>query len=253
MRDAGFTMVFVGIESPEEGVLEQAGKHANLKMDIKEGVRIIQRHGMEVTAGIIRGLDKESVNIDKMIFELCQEAGIPAAMIGLLTPAPGSELYERFRRDGRLVDDLYIDGSNTHATRLSYRPDNWRDAEGIVSSYWKLNLRLYDPTGKNYFARSRTFIDTLQPGPRFARRVAVKEIRMLGRSLFKQTFESYGWEYLKFIGHTLKKDALTIASNVLKGTSRPFLLPEAVRMAIMGHHFIQTTKEGAELYSSRSK
>lgn len=228
MRDAGFSMVFVGIESPDSDVLEGVGKYVNSKRNLADSVKKIQSYGMEVTAGMIVGMDKEPFDICDKVFDFAQEAGISTLMAGLLIPSPGSEIYRRFKEEGRLLEDVVMGGNNTHFDKLAYIPDNGRNSDTIIGAYHKLLTNLYDKDGKAYFERCKVLLDNIQPGKGFTRKVGLDEIKMLGRSLVRQSFSSYGKEYLKFVNYARR--------------SHPDKFPEAIRLAIMGHHFIQITK-----------
>ena len=228
MRDAGFSMVFVGIESPDEAVLEGVGKYVNSKRNLADSVKKIQSYGMEVTAGMIVGMDNEPPDICDKVFDFAQGAGIATLMAGLLIPSPGSEIYRRFKEEGRLLEDVVMGGNNTHFDKLAYVPDNGRNSDDIINSYHELLTDLYGSNGKAYFERCKVLLDNIQPGKGFTRKVGFDEFKMLGRSVVRQSFSSYGKEYLKFVNYARK--------------SHPDKFPEAIRLAIMGHHFIQITK-----------
>ncbi|MBW2987587.1 B12-binding domain-containing radical SAM protein [Candidatus Woesearchaeota archaeon] len=228
MNKAGFNMVFVGIESTDEEALRCASKNINVGADLLGSVRKIQKNGMEVTAGIIVGLDKEPEGICDKIFAFCQNAGIPTAMAGLLTPVLGSELYERLKREKRLIE-ARIKGNNTHNFDLDYVPDRGRDPSKIISSYKDLLAKLYDRNGKNYFERCRQFLDNIVPSDNFVRKVTLTEIVALTRSIVQQGFSSHGPSYFRFLWYALRKKRKAF--------------PEAVRLAITGHHLMKITKE----------
>ncbi|MCK4670685.1 MAG: B12-binding domain-containing radical SAM protein [Nanoarchaeota archaeon] len=228
MSDAGFNTVFVGIESPDDDVLKKAGKQINIKTDLLEGVRRIQKHGIEVTAGIIVGLDGEPDDICDKIFTFSKEAGIPTAMAGLLTPVIGSELYARLEKEGRLLE-MSTKGSNTHDFNIAFVPDRCRSSSEIREAYKKLLARLYGSNGRNYFERCRKLFDNLVPDENFARKIGLREIRSMGQSLFRQSFSSHGWEYLKFLTYVLRKKRKVFS--------------EAVRLSITGYHLMKITND----------
>jgi len=228
MSDAGFNTAFIGIESPDDNTLKKAGKHMNIRTDLLEGVRRIQKNGIEVTAGIIVGLDDEPDDICDKIFSFCQESGIPTAMAGLLTPVVGSELYERLGTEGRLLK-MSTEGANTHEFKLAYVPDRCRSPSEIINSYKKLLASLYGSNGKNYFERCRRLFDNLVPDDNFARKIGLREIRSMGHSFFKQSVSSHGKEYLKFLFYVLRKKRKVFS--------------EAVRLAITGYHLMKITND----------
>jgi len=230
MRDAGFNMVFVGIESTDEKVLKAMNKHPNLRRNIMEDVRTIQHHGMEVTAGIIIGNDNDPEDICDKIFDFCQKAGIPKAMVGLLTAIRGSEMYERLKQNGRLIGDG--DGDNTHNFQLNFRPLPGKDENKIIKGYENLLARLYDKKGKNYFERCKVLLDNIEPNPKSTRRIRLTELRAFGMSIWMQSYRS---SYRSF----LVEAALNHAD----------LLPEAVALAIMGRHFRKITHNALKAHS----
>ncbi|HTP08324.1 MAG TPA: radical SAM protein, partial [Anaerolineae bacterium] len=63
MATAGFTVVFIGIETPDESSLAECSKKQNLKRDLVEDVKRIQRAGIQVQAGFIVGFDSDTPSI----------------------------------------------------------------------------------------------------------------------------------------------------------------------------------------------
>ena len=59
MREAHFTRVFLGIETPVAESLKETTKFQNLRKDLLESVKLIQSYGMEVMAGFIVGFDND--------------------------------------------------------------------------------------------------------------------------------------------------------------------------------------------------
>jgi radical SAM superfamily enzyme YgiQ (UPF0313 family) len=112
MRVAGFSWVFIGIESPDAGSLKETGKTQNLREDLLVSVRRLYARGIEVLAGFIIGFDNDTPETFERQYGFITESGIQTAMIGLLTALPKTPLYERLARAGRLrpVDD---DSDNT--------------------------------------------------------------------------------------------------------------------------------------------
>jgi len=102
MVEAGFTAVFVGIESPSAASLREAGKRQNLRMDAAEAVRTLTRAGLEVFAGFIVGFDHDDPSIFERQAEFIGALPIPRAMVGMLLALPGTALWRRLEREGRL-------------------------------------------------------------------------------------------------------------------------------------------------------
>src|SRR5437762_1087845 len=104
MRNALWTRVFLGIETPVEASLKEAQKLQNTKRSLLESVHRIQSYGMEVMAGFIVGFDNDPEEIFDKQVEFIEESAIPMAMVGLLLALPGTQLYRRLMKEGRLME-----------------------------------------------------------------------------------------------------------------------------------------------------
>jgi radical SAM superfamily enzyme YgiQ (UPF0313 family) len=102
-RDAHFGWVFIGIESTDPASLKETLKTQNLHEDILTSVRRIYSYGIDVMAGFIIGFDHDTVATFEQQYQFITDAGIQFPMIGLLTAAPKTPLYDRLKKDGRLT------------------------------------------------------------------------------------------------------------------------------------------------------
>jgi radical SAM superfamily enzyme YgiQ (UPF0313 family) len=103
MRQANFTSIFVGIETPRAASLQEAHKLPNLRGSLLESVHRIQRAGMEIMAGMIVGFDHDDPSIFDEQFRFIQEARIPVSMTGMLNAMPKTPLYKRLKQARRLI------------------------------------------------------------------------------------------------------------------------------------------------------
>ena len=225
MRDAGFGMVFLGIETPSVESLIGANKPVNARLDLLQTVRRIQAHGIEVSSGFIVGFDEDGADIFDRQIAFIHEAGIPMAMVGILNAIEGTDLYERLRREGRLLGESY--GNNTHLFEANFVPR--MPADQLAAGYKRVMRTLYDRRLRNYFDRCRRLLDRLGPNQRYTRKIVVREIGALLRSLRTIPFRSYGRQYLRFLLWCTRR--------------HPARFPEAVRLAIQGFHFQAITHE----------
>ena len=108
MVDAGFTTVFIGIETPDTDSLEECGKFQNKNRDLVESVKIIQNMGLEVQGGFIVGFDSDNLSIFQRQIEFIQKTGIVTAMVGILTALPKTRLYKRLNDAGRIIENTEI-------------------------------------------------------------------------------------------------------------------------------------------------
>ena len=225
MREAGFNEVFIGIETPDECGLEETGKVQNLKADMGEAVRHIQYHGIEVMAGFILGFDSDKPDIFERQIDFIQKTGIPKSMIGLLTALPGTRLFERLKAEGRIISASI--GNNTHVLTTNFKTA--MDSERLKEGYKKILANIYDFRLKNYFARCNQLFDNMAYTGYFQRQIHFQEVKIFFKSLLRQPFTPYGWQYLKFLSR-----------NFFKHRE---IFGEAVSLSITGHHFHVITQE----------
>jgi radical SAM superfamily enzyme YgiQ (UPF0313 family) len=110
MTEANFSSVWVGIESPDEDILQQANKRQNLRHPILESVENIRDNGLAVMAHFVVGFDHEAPGIRKRIVSLVEAAHIPLAFPHVLQALPHTRLWRRLETSGRLLADKTTHG-----------------------------------------------------------------------------------------------------------------------------------------------
>ncbi|MBI5761933.1 MAG: B12-binding domain-containing radical SAM protein [Planctomycetes bacterium] len=218
MVQAGFKKVFVGIESPSYESLAECAKVQNSSRDMAASVRKIHNAGMEVMGGFIVGFDNDTSNIFERQRRFIEESGIVTAMVGLLTALPETRLFERLRKEGRLL--AHSTGNNLDAV-LNFIPKLDRDT--LIEGYRDLVKRIYSP--REYYRRVLTFLRTYKPsGPKVP--LSATDIRAFFHSLWTLGVRTRGrFEYWKFMTRAL--------------ATHPRAFSEAMTLAITGYHFRQ--------------
>jgi radical SAM superfamily enzyme YgiQ (UPF0313 family) len=107
MRDAGCAQVLIGLESPQaEGLhgLETRSDWKERQRDFYlEAVRRIQDHGISVNGCFVLGLDGTGLESFDAVRTFVRDSGLHEVQITIMTPFPGTPLYERLTREGRLL------------------------------------------------------------------------------------------------------------------------------------------------------
>jgi radical SAM superfamily enzyme YgiQ (UPF0313 family) len=108
-RRAGCVGVFVGFESPAEEGLVEVHKKYNIqkKRDFKNSVRRIQRHGISVAGSFIMGLDVDRPGIGSQIADTANRYGVDLLNVLFLTPLPGTDLWKKMEKEGRITADRF--------------------------------------------------------------------------------------------------------------------------------------------------
>jgi radical SAM superfamily enzyme YgiQ (UPF0313 family) len=109
MRQAGCAQILIGLEDPAEG-LEGMDLKTNWKARQRghylQSIRRIQDHGITVNGCFVLGLDTHTEASFDRIWEFIQQSELYEIQLTVLTPFPGTPLYDRFLRDGRLIEPL---------------------------------------------------------------------------------------------------------------------------------------------------
>ena len=220
MKQAGFTRVFLGIETPVEASLKEAQKLQNTRRSLLDSVHRIQHYGMEVMAGFIVGFDNDPEDIFDRQVEFIQESAIPLAMVGLLLALPGTQLYRRLLKEGRIVDEG--NGDNMDLT-LNFVPK--MSPQRLVEGYQSILRRIYHPNA--YYERVRRFL--AQYHPAYHRRRSMSDYVALARSILKQGVLGEARTcYWKFF--------------LEAATRYRHAFDTAITLAIMGYHFQKLTR-----------
>ncbi|HEV2234924.1 MAG TPA: DUF4070 domain-containing protein [Terriglobia bacterium] len=222
MREAHFTRVFLGIETPVAESLKETTKFQNLRHDLLESVKLIQARGIEVMAGFIVGFDNDPHDVFDRQIQFIRDAAIPLSMVGLLSALPNTQLWRRLKSEGRLLKESL--GSNT-LLDLNFIPK--MDAQELLAGYQRILKTIYNPA--EYFERASAFLSNL--GASASAPLVLSDLMALGRSLWRQgVLSDYRMEYWKFIAQTLHR--------------RRQHFDKAITLAIMGHHFFELTWAG---------
>jgi len=216
MVRAGFNEVFVGIETPNEDSLAECSKTQNRNRDLVQSVKKIQRAGMQVQGGFIVGFDADNETIFEKQANFIMKSGITTAMIGLLQAPAGTKLYDRMKKEGRLLGEMTGDngdGSTNIIPRL--------DLQLLQNGYKRLISYLYTP--KAYYQRAKLFLQTVQP-PKVQIYLDWNYVRALFRSIVSLGIKGVERvEYWKLFFWAL--------------FHKPSIFPQAITLAIYGHHF----------------
>ncbi|MGI6307615.1 MAG: B12-binding domain-containing radical SAM protein [Dethiobacteria bacterium] len=220
MQQAGFISVFIGIETPSEESLKECNKFHNVNRDMIACVKKIQNFGMQVTGGFIVGFDSDTPSIFERQINFIQKSGIVTAMVGMLQAPVGTKLFQRLKREKRLLPDRDFSGNNTELA-VNFIPK--MNIQKLTEGYQKIVTTIYDP--QHYYARVQEFFKEFKPT--YKRSISTLRLcyaKALFHSMFTLGIREKGRRYYwKLLFQTLVK--------------YPRFLPEAVTFAIYGHHF----------------
>ena len=144
MRESGCAQVLIGLESPTEEPLRGLEQNANWKQGrfagYKDAVRTIQSHGITVNGCFITGLDGQTSGVFDDIYEFVRDAELYEVQITILTPFPGTALYERLKKQNRLIEPA--NWKMCTLFDLNFRPQNMTEEE-LRKGFHGLAMKLY--------------------------------------------------------------------------------------------------------------
>lgn len=220
LADAGFNRVFVGIETPNEESLVECNKDQNTRRDLMASVKEIHNHGLEVQGGFIVGFDSDPISIFKNQINFIQKSGIVTAMVGLLNAPRGTRLYQRLKRENRLLQGM--SGDNTDGS-LNFIPK--MNPQTLITGYRQILTTIYAP--RQYYDRIRNFLAEYRPhrpNGKGLEWIKFYQVKAFLKSLWLLGIKERGrLEYWRFLIITFFK--------------HPRHLPIGVYMAIYGYHF----------------
>ncbi|MBC7128632.1 MAG: B12-binding domain-containing radical SAM protein [Thermoplasmatales archaeon] len=125
-KEAGCIAWFVGFESINPESLKEAHKVSNKAEEYDKAIKKVRKYGMGVIGGFIFGFDADTPEIFDTTLEAVLQWEIDAAEFNILTPYPGTPLYERLEKEGRIFTKDWRKYTQAH---IVYKPKNMTPEE----------------------------------------------------------------------------------------------------------------------------
>ncbi len=230
MLQAGFSGIFIGIETPSKESLIACQKRQNTKRDLLDNIHHLQRAGFDISAGFIVGFDTDTTDIFDRQIDFIQRSGIVVSLVNVLKAVRGTQLYDRMMLEGRMYKETFDDESTS-----SFVPK--MDASVLYAGFKRVVQHIYHP--QHIYDRLITFLGRYQPmsyvtpSPRAIWRdfpVFLKSLYHLG---VRDHARAYYWKLIRW---TL--------------LNRPKLLPLAIEFWIMTYHYRKIYEDDSQFILS---
>ena len=188
MAQAGFYGVFLGIETPDQDSLQVTRKFQNTRHPLVEACRKINQAGLLIYAGFIIGFDGERAGAGKRIQAFVEETTIPQPMLGILQAIPNTALWQRLKREQRLLENfggIKVGDQNSLMNFIPTRP-----LAEIAQEYLEALWTMYEP--KNYLRRCFEHCLRITPNPKLQQNMYFPPGKAL--RLVAQLFWRQGWQ-----------------------------------------------------------
>ncbi|MBV9124355.1 MAG: B12-binding domain-containing radical SAM protein [Planctomycetes bacterium] len=138
-RRSGCRLLSFGIESTDPASLETVRKGWNRPERYAEAIRAVRDHGIDVSTEMILGLDADDESVFARTHEFIMANRISVPRIHILTPVPGTPLFEKLSAEGNIVSQ---DFSRYSGGQVVFRPRRL-DPAALQAGYWKLYEGLF--------------------------------------------------------------------------------------------------------------
>ncbi len=141
MKRAGCLGLLIGFESVQSGTQNEVHKIKNLKIDFYEAMRRFHAEGFGILGCFVFGFDYENKDVFEQTLEFIMRCRMDVVQLRILTPFPGTRLYERLLSEGRLfVRDWWLRGYPPDT--LLFQPKGMTPDE-LINGYARLNRQAY--------------------------------------------------------------------------------------------------------------
>jgi radical SAM superfamily enzyme YgiQ (UPF0313 family) len=239
MKEANFVGMFVGIETPEADALAAMRKGHNNAVPMLDSIKTLNNYGIEITSGIIIGLDTDTADTEQRLKDFIDISQIPMLTINLLQALPKTPLWDRLKRADRLSDD-----TSRESNVVFLRPHD------EVVEMWRRSIA-YANDPERLFSRFRYQVDAT-----YANR---KETPAKGKLTWTNLRGGavLAWRTVLYI--LILSDFRKAFWKTAKHALRRGQIDGMLGAAFMGYHLIQFTREAlrgdqnASYYSTKKR
>jgi radical SAM superfamily enzyme YgiQ (UPF0313 family) len=141
MRRSGCMGLLIGFESVQKGTQNEMNKIKNLGIDFYEAMRRFHGEGFGILGAFVFGFDYENKDVFEQTLEFIMRSRMDCVELRILTPFPGTRLYERLLSEGRLfVRDWWLRGYPPDT--LLFQPKGMT-ADELINGFARLNRQTY--------------------------------------------------------------------------------------------------------------
>lgn len=131
--ESGCVSVFVGMESLDEDCLDETNKSFNRVHKFSQEIKMFHDHGIMVNPGIVFGFDNDDESVFERAVDFLTRNQVELAYFNILTPLPGTALFDRYNNAGRIFDR---DWSKYDGKHVVFQPSRMTPEQLQDGFYW---------------------------------------------------------------------------------------------------------------------
>jgi radical SAM superfamily enzyme YgiQ (UPF0313 family) len=124
--EAGLRSVFIGFETLSDSNLSQSNKKQNLGKNYEEAIKRLHSLGIMINGSFVFGLDEDDKDVFRKTVDWGVENALTTSTYHILTPYPGTRLYQSMTKQGRI---LHTDWSLYDTRHVVYKTNGLSAAE----------------------------------------------------------------------------------------------------------------------------
>ena len=136
---SGCKGLFIGFESLSQENLRAMGKSTNRVSEYKDAIRMLHDHGIGIQGSFIFGMDHDDSSVFSDVIRFIEKTHLEAVLFSVLTPFPGTRIYETLQRENRIID---TDWEKYDMNHVVFRPKKMTPEELQEGFNWAYR-RLY--------------------------------------------------------------------------------------------------------------
>ncbi|KYK30283.1 MAG: hypothetical protein AYK22_04050 [Thermoplasmatales archaeon SG8-52-3] len=138
-KEAGCVSWLVGFESVSQKTIDKIGKSTNKVEKYFKAVENIHKNKMAVIGSFIFGFDTDTKDVFNETLKMIKDLRIDLADFCILTPFPGTPLYDRLDKEGRLFEKNW---SKYTMRNVVFKPKNFTPEE-LIDGVKKMYIEFY--------------------------------------------------------------------------------------------------------------
>jgi radical SAM superfamily enzyme YgiQ (UPF0313 family) len=139
MAASGCQGVFIGLETLSDDNLQEQHKRTLMPSDYERAIKLLHAHGIEVNGSFVFGFDHDGPEVFDRTLEFIVNQRLECATFHILTPYPGTPLFQALEEQGRILTRDWSQYDTAHAV---FRPAHMT-VEQLEQGYRSAYRNLY--------------------------------------------------------------------------------------------------------------
>jgi len=153
--EAGCVRWYIGFESFSQENISQIGKKTNKVEEYRPAIKKIQDYGMNIHGHFVFGLDHDKIDVFDNTLSSINDLGLTTAEFHIQTPFPGTPLFDRLDREGRIISK---DWSRYTLSNVNFKPKLMTEEE-LFNGVCRIKEEFYSFNNFTQIVHNREYLN----------------------------------------------------------------------------------------------